>query len=159
MKYLGVHVDYSLSWKDHLKSVTSKLSRGMGMLKQAKYHLPDACFKTLFEYCGALLPVLLFCLGNVWGYQKKQAFKSFKIELLELSPTANLMLRADHLCKDLDGKPSTSQGWRQKFSGGGTDSSDEGAKIWYSGYYKCQKSPKKSLFTFRQGASILRRGL
>ena len=28
----------------------------------------------------------------------------------------------------------------------GADSSDEGAKIWLSGYYKCQKSPKKSHF-------------
>ena len=26
-----------------------------------------------------------------------------------------------------------------------------------SGYYKCQESPKKSLFTFRRGASMLRR--
>ena len=32
----------------------------------------------------------------------------------------------------------------------GAESSDEGAKIWFSGYYKCQKSPTKSLFTFRQ---------
>ena len=40
----------------------------------------------------------------------------------------------------------------------GAYSSDEGAKIWFSGYYKCQKSPKKSLFTFRRGASMLRRG-
>ena len=36
INYLGVHVDYSLSWKDNLKSVTSKASRGMGMLKEAK---------------------------------------------------------------------------------------------------------------------------
>ena len=40
----------------------------------------------------------------------------------------------------------------------GADSSDEGAKIWFSGYYKCQKSPKKSLFTFRRGASMLQLG-
>ena len=40
----------------------------------------------------------------------------------------------------------------------GADSSDEGAKIWLLGYYKCQKSPKKSCFTFRRGASMLRRG-
>ena len=33
----------------------------------------------------------------------------------------------------------------------GADSSNEGAKIWLSRYYKCQKSPKKSLFTFRRG--------
>ena len=36
IKYLGVHVDYSSSLKDHLNSVTIKVSRGMGMLKQAK---------------------------------------------------------------------------------------------------------------------------
>ena len=54
IKYLGVHVGYSLSWKDHLKSVTSEVSRGMGMPipstnKQAKYHLPEACLKTLYS--------------------------------------------------------------------------------------------------------------
>ena len=41
----------------------------------------------------------------------------------------------------------------------GADASDEGAKIWFSGYYRCQKSPKKLLFTFRRGASLIRRGL
>ena len=43
IKYLGEHVEYSLSWKDHLKFVTSKISRGVGMLIQAKYYLPEAC--------------------------------------------------------------------------------------------------------------------
>ena len=39
-----------------------------------------------------------------------------------------------------------------KFRGGarnfptGADSSAEGAKIWFLGYYKCQKSPKKIVF-------------
>ena len=40
------------------------------------------------------------------------------------------------------------QGWHQEFSNGRADSSDKGAKIWLSGYYKCQKSPKKLLFIF-----------
>ena len=52
IKYLGVHVYYCLSWKEHLKSVTSKVSRGMGLLKQAKYYLPEALFQSsLFEHC------------------------------------------------------------------------------------------------------------
>ena len=42
LKYLGLHVDYSLSWKDHVKSAISKVSRGVGMLKKAKYYLPEA---------------------------------------------------------------------------------------------------------------------
>ena len=41
----------------------------------------------------------------------------------------------------------------------GADSSDEGAKIWISGYYKCQKSPKKSRFTFRRGLACSDGGL
>ena len=49
IKYLCVHVDYSLSWKDHLKSVTSKVSKGIGMLKQVKYYLPEACQKNLYS--------------------------------------------------------------------------------------------------------------
>ena len=40
----------------------------------------------------------------------------------------------------------------------GADSSDEGAKMWLSGYCKCQKFPKNSLFTFRRGAGMVRRG-
>ena len=34
IKYLGVHVDYSLSWNDRLKYATSMVSRGMGMLNK-----------------------------------------------------------------------------------------------------------------------------
>ena len=33
----------------------------------------------------------------------------------------------------------------------GADSSDEGAKIWFSGYCKCHKSRKKSLLILRRG--------
>ena len=64
IKYLGVHVDYSLSWKDHLKSATSKVSRGMGMLKQAKCYLPKAVLKTL--YSSIVEPYFRYCC-SVWG--------------------------------------------------------------------------------------------
>ena len=36
-------------------------------------------------------------------------------------------------------------------SDGGLTLPARGAKIWFSGYYKYQKSPKKSHFTFRRG--------
>ena len=41
----------------------------------------------------------------------------------------------------------------------GADSSDEAAKIWFSGYYKCQKFPKKALFTFQRGVACSDGGL
>ena len=33
----------------------------------------------------------------------------------------------------------------------GADSSDEGAKIWFSGYYKCQKISEKIAFHLPMG--------
>ena len=35
IKYLGILVDNSLDWKDQLGSVSSKVSRGLGLLKHA----------------------------------------------------------------------------------------------------------------------------
>ena len=63
IKYLGVHV-YSLSWKEHLKSVTSKVPRGMGMLQQAKYYFPEACLKA--HYSSIVEPYFRYCC-SVWG--------------------------------------------------------------------------------------------
>ena len=49
IKYLGVHVDDSLSWKEHPKSVTTKVSREIEMLKHAKCNLPEPSSKTLYS--------------------------------------------------------------------------------------------------------------
>ena len=64
IKYLGVHVDFTLSWKDHLKYVAFKVSKGMGMLKQAKYYLPEACLKSLFS--SIVERKFRYCC-SVWG--------------------------------------------------------------------------------------------
>ena len=63
IKYLGVHVDYNLSWKDHSKPLTSMASRGIGMLK-AKYYLPEASLKSL--YSGVVDSYFRYCC-SVWG--------------------------------------------------------------------------------------------
>ena len=64
IKYLGVDVDCSLSWKDHLISVTSKVSRGMRMLKKAKCYLPEVCLKNL--YSSIVEPCFQYCC-SIWG--------------------------------------------------------------------------------------------
>ena len=38
----------------------------------------------------------------------------------------------------------------------GADSSNDGAQIWFSGYYKCQKSPKNCFSSSDGEASMLR---
>ena len=36
LKYLGVHIDNKLKWKDHIKAVASKVTRAIAMIRQSK---------------------------------------------------------------------------------------------------------------------------
>ena len=47
-KCFGVQVD-SLDWKEHIKAVSTKVSRAIGFLKHAKNILPMASLKTLYS--------------------------------------------------------------------------------------------------------------
>ena len=63
-KYLGVKIDSSLDWKEHIKSVSTKISRAIGFLKHAKSFLPLESLKTL--YTGIVEPHFRYCC-SVWG--------------------------------------------------------------------------------------------
>ena len=63
-KYLGVQVDNSLDWKEHIKAVFSKVSRAIGFLKHARNILPMASLKTL--HSGIVEPHFRYCC-SVWG--------------------------------------------------------------------------------------------
>ena len=62
-KYFGVQLDNSLDWKDQVRSVSSKVSRGLGLLKHAKIFLPFSALTSLytsivephFQYCCSVL--------------------------------------------------------------------------------------------------------
>ena len=49
IKFLGIHIDENLTWKYHLKSVNSKISRSIFSLKQVKKTLPLSALKTLYN--------------------------------------------------------------------------------------------------------------
>ena len=63
-KYLGVQIDNSLNWKEHIKTVSTKVSRAIGFLKHAKTFLPKETLKTL--YTAIVEPHLRYCC-SVWG--------------------------------------------------------------------------------------------
>ena len=63
-KFLGVLIDENLNWKEHIKSVRAKLSKGMFMLNRVKYVLQyDAM---LMLYNSIVLPHLTYCC-ELWG--------------------------------------------------------------------------------------------
>ena len=45
-KYLGVHVDNSLEWKEQLKVISSRVSKAVGHLKHAKNFLPESSLRS-----------------------------------------------------------------------------------------------------------------
>ena len=63
-KYLGVQIDNTLDWKDHIKTVYSRVSRGIGFLKHAKSFLPEETLRTM--YTGIVEPYFRYCC-SVWG--------------------------------------------------------------------------------------------
>ena len=63
-KDLGVQVDNSLDWKEHLKAVSSKVSRAIGFLKHVRNILPMASLKIL--YSGIVEPHFRYCCSE-WG--------------------------------------------------------------------------------------------
>ena len=63
-KFLGVIIDESLSWKDHINHISLKISRMIGVLNNLKYILP---LKVLVQlYNSMILSHLSYC-NIVWG--------------------------------------------------------------------------------------------
>ena len=63
-KYHGVQIDNSLNCNEHIKTVSTKVSRAIGFLKHAKTFLGQETFKTL--YTGIVEPYFGHCC-SVWG--------------------------------------------------------------------------------------------
>ena len=57
--YLGIQVDRDLDWKGHIKALSSKIGRAIGLLKHAKRFLPQDTFHTL--YAGIVEPHFRCC--------------------------------------------------------------------------------------------------
>ena len=64
VRYLGIQIDNQLKWKEHVASVSRKVSRAIGMIKYAKKILPPGTLKLFYR--GLIEPHLRFCC-SVWG--------------------------------------------------------------------------------------------
>ena len=63
-KYLGVMLDPTLSWNDHIDYISSKISSRLGMLRKARRVVPREACITLYE--SMVLPLFDYC-SAVWG--------------------------------------------------------------------------------------------
>ena len=63
-KYLGVKVDQQLKWSSQLASLTSKISRGIGILRYSKRYVPASTVKQMYK--SLVEPHFRYCCP-VWG--------------------------------------------------------------------------------------------
>ena len=63
-KFLGVNIDFCLSWKTHISYVKNKISKGIGILCKAKKTLTTKHLITL--YYSFIYPYLSYCI-EFWG--------------------------------------------------------------------------------------------
>ena len=63
-KFLGVIIDKKLTWKEHISYLSSKISRGIGMIIKAKKRLNKDALVTL--YYSFIYSYMTYC-NHVWG--------------------------------------------------------------------------------------------
>ncbi len=63
-KFLGVHIDHRLTWRDHISAICSKVARNTGILAKVKHFLPSYILKILYQ--TLVLPHISYC-SNIWS--------------------------------------------------------------------------------------------
>ena len=75
-KYLGVLIDYKLSWKNHIDSITLKLSKTIGLLSKIRHFVPFHTFVSIYNCL--VVPYLRYGL-IAWGQASKTLLKKLLI--------------------------------------------------------------------------------
>ena len=63
-KFLGLHIDDKLNWKQHIDYVQNKLSKTASIMYRMRYILNENTLRTL--YTSLYLPYINYC-SEVWG--------------------------------------------------------------------------------------------
>ena len=74
-KYLGVVINQTMSWSEHIDSISTKINQRIGMIKRIRHLLPLHAKLTLYN----CLIIPLFDYGDtVWGDRGKLTTELFQ---------------------------------------------------------------------------------
>jgi len=71
-KFLGFIIDEKLNWKEHVSTVSLKVSRNIGVMNRVKFLLPKPILK--LQYYTLVYPHLIYCV-IVWGRASASALR------------------------------------------------------------------------------------
>ena len=77
-KYLGIIIDEKLNWKQHVKQVNLKISKGIGVLYKLREFVPKSTLRTLYN--SFIQSHALYGILN-WGCAKKSTLEPLKRNL------------------------------------------------------------------------------
>ena len=73
LKYLGIIVDEMITWKDHVRALTIKVSPGTGILNRLKHFIPHKALKTLYyTVVSSYLEHGCALLSNLFSYNTRK---------------------------------------------------------------------------------------
>jgi hypothetical protein len=76
-KFLGVIIDYKLSWSNHINYIKSKIAKGTGIIYKARKVLNINTLITL--YYSFIFPYLTYCI-EIWGCTYKTSLQPLHIQ-------------------------------------------------------------------------------
>ena len=75
VKYLGVHLNNSLTWEIHFKNLQTKLNRAIGLLSKIRHYTPKSFLKTIYF---SLFNSHLIYACQIWGQSKTKLFQEIE---------------------------------------------------------------------------------
>ena len=88
-KFLGVIIDESLTWKNHIDCVSKTVTRNIGVMNKLKYSVPKRILHSL--YCSLVLPYLNYGI-IIWG----NTCKSYIDKLIKIQKWAIRIVSGSH---------------------------------------------------------------
>ena len=92
IKFLGVIINSNLTWADHIKTISTKISKIMGIIYGIRNKLPRSCVVNLYNtlvhpyltYCNIIWATEnTTCLKTLQSLQKRH-FKQYHLHLIIL---------------------------------------------------------------------------
>ena len=81
VKFLGITVDNTLSWKQHIDTITPKLNKACYVIRRSKLYLSNNALKMV--YCALFHSVMSYAL-IFWGNSTRvNVYLNYRKELLE----------------------------------------------------------------------------
>ena len=95
--FLGLIINDTLTWTDHVKETSNKISKVPGIMNRLKYILPSHILKTI--YSSLILSRLHYC-NLVWGH-KPNRLKTLQKRAIRIITRAKYKAHTNPLLKQL----------------------------------------------------------